>query len=68
VNSLVALQITNQGTSAGISSYNLAIKDTSTQTIYTPLRVDVGQITSASGRVTVYNADNGQTGAGATWS
>jgi hypothetical protein len=68
VNSLVSLQITNQGTTAGVSSYNLAIKDTSTQTIYTPLRLDVAQITSASGRVTVANADNGQTGAGATWS
>ena len=68
VNSLVALQISNQGTTAGVSSYNLAIKDTSTQTIYTPLRVDVAQISSASGRVTVANADNGQTGAGANWS
>jgi hypothetical protein len=68
VNSLIALQITNQGTTAGVTSYNLAIKDTSTQTIYTPLRLEVGQISSASGRVTVANADNGQTGAGANWS
>ena len=68
VNSLIALQITNQGTTAGVTSYNLAIKDTSTQTIYTPLRLEVGQISSASGRVSVANADNGQTGAGANWS
>src|SRR5205807_1951565 len=43
------------------------IKNTSTQTIYAPMRVEVASITSASGRVTVANADNGGTGAGAVW-
>jgi len=68
VNSLIALQVTNPASASGISSFNLAIKDTSTQAIFTPLRAEVGQISSASGRVTVANADNAQTGAGANWS
>ncbi|MDQ1637376.1 MAG: hypothetical protein QOF62_715 [Pyrinomonadaceae bacterium] len=68
VNSLVALQVTNPASASGISSFNLAIKDTSTQTISTPLRAEVAQLTSASGRVTVANADNSLSGAGANWS
>ena len=68
VNSLVALQVTNPASASGISSFNLAIKDTSTQTIFTPLRAEVAQINSASGKVTVANADNGLSGAGANWS
>src|SRR5882762_9116977 len=68
VTSLVALQMTNASSASGINSFNLAIKDTSTQAIFTPLRAEVAQISSASGRVTVANADNAQTGAGANWS
>jgi hypothetical protein len=67
VNSLVALQASNPASASGISSFNLAIQNTSAQTIFTPLRVEVAQLTSASGRVRVSNADNGQTGAGANW-
>jgi hypothetical protein len=67
VNSLVALQVTSPATTSGISSFNLAIKDTSTQTIFTPLRAEVAQISSASGRVAVANADNSLSGAGANW-
>src|SRR5216683_5547909 len=48
VNSLVALQVSNPGSASGISSFNLAIKNTSTQTIFTPLRVEVVQLTSTS--------------------
>jgi hypothetical protein len=68
VNSLVALQVTNPASASGTSSFNLAIKDTSTQSIFSPLRAEVSQISSASGRVTVANADNSLSGAGANWS
>lgn len=64
VNSLVSLQVSNPSFSAGIASYNLTITNTSSQTIYTPLHVDVAAITAG---VTVANADNGTTGAGASW-
>jgi hypothetical protein len=67
VNSLVALQASNPASASGISSFNLAIKDTSTQAIFTPLRAEVAQVSSASGRVTVANADNSLSGAGASW-
>jgi hypothetical protein len=68
VTSLVALQVTNPASASGVSSFNLAIKDTSTQTIFSPLRAEVAQISSASGGVTVANADNSLSGAGANWS
>jgi hypothetical protein len=68
VTSLVALQTTNPSSASGVSSFNLAIKDTSTQTIFNPLRAEVAQISSASGRVAVANADNSLSGAGANWS
>ena len=67
VNSMVSLQAANPGSSAGLSSFNLTMKNTSTQTIFTPLRVEVAQLTSASGKVKVNNADNGQAGVGANW-
>jgi hypothetical protein len=63
VNSLVNLQVSNPSFSGGVASYNLTISNTSSQTIYTPLHVDVVSITGA----TVANADNGVTGAGASW-
>lgn len=68
VNSLVALQVSNSASSGGVSSFNLSIKNTSTQNIFTPLRAEVAQLTSTTGKVTVANSDNGQTGAGANWS
>jgi hypothetical protein len=67
VNSLVSLQASNPGSAAGVSSFNLTIKNTSTQTIFVPLRIEVAQLTSASGKVTVKNADSGGTGVGAMW-
>lgn len=67
VNSLVTLQVSSPATVNGVSSYNLTLKNTSTQTIYAPLRIEIASITSASGRVTVANADNSGTGAGAAW-
>jgi hypothetical protein len=68
VTSLVALQVSNPASASGVSSFNLAIKDTSTQTIFSPLRAEVAQISSASGRVAVANSDNSLSGAGANWS
>ncbi len=67
VNSLVSLVATNPGSATGASSFNLAINNTSTQTIFTPLRAEVAQLTSASGKVKVSNADNSGTGVGASW-
>ena len=68
VTSLVALQVSNPASASGVSSFNLAIKDTSTQTIFSPLRAEVAQISSASGRVAAANSDNSLSGAGANWS
>jgi len=68
VTSLVALQTSNPASASGFSSFNLAIKDTSTQTIFSPLRAEVAQVSSASGGVTAANSDNGLSGAGAYWS
>ena len=67
VTSMVSLVTANPRSSLGVSSYDVSIKNTSTQTIFAPLRIEVASITSASGRVTVANADNGKTGAGGLW-
>jgi hypothetical protein len=67
VTSMVGLQMTNPKSGSGSASFDLALKNTSTQTIFTPLTLMVSQISSASGRVTVQNAGNGKTGVGATW-
>ncbi len=67
VTSMVGLQMTNPKSGGGSASFDLALKNTSTQTIFTPLTLMVSKITSASGRVTVANAGNGKTGVGATW-
>jgi uncharacterized membrane protein YgcG len=67
LNSLVSLNATNPGSASGISSFNLTMKNTSTQSIFTPLRVEVASLTSPSGKVKVYNADNSGAGAGANW-
>jgi hypothetical protein len=50
-----------------LSSFNLTIKNTSTESIFTPLRVEVASLTSPSGKVKVNNADNSGAGAGAAW-
>jgi hypothetical protein len=67
VNSLVSMQTSNPASAAGLSSFNLTMKNTSTQTIFTPLRVEVAQLASTSGKVKVNNADDGSAGAGANW-
>jgi hypothetical protein len=67
VNSLVSLQASNPASGGGVSSFNLAIKNISTQTIFVPLRAEVAQLSSTSGKVTVRNADNSQSGVGALW-
>ena len=67
VNQLVSLQASNPFSGPGLSGYDLSIKDASAQTTYTPLNTEVAQLSSASGKVTVANADNGMTGAGASW-
>jgi hypothetical protein len=67
VSSLVSLATANPRSTGGVSQYDLTVKNISTQTIYAPMRIEVASISSASGRVTVANADNGQTGAGAVW-
>src|SRR5205085_4999367 len=67
VTSMIGLQMTNPKSGSGSSSFDLAFKNSSTQTIFTPLILMVSKISSASGRVTVANAGNGKTGIGATW-
>jgi hypothetical protein len=67
INSLVTLQASNAGTSSGVSSFNLTMTNTSSQTIFIPIRVEVAQLTSASGKVKPSNADGGGTGVGAFW-
>ncbi|MFS8084261.1 MAG: sialidase family protein, partial [Acidobacteriota bacterium] len=67
VNSLVTLQASSPTSGSGISSFNLSIKDISTQTIHVPLRAEVAQLTSSSGKVTVRNADNSLSGIGSLW-
>src|SRR6185295_13870023 len=68
INSMVSMQASNPSSSGGKSSFDLVIKNTSSQVIFTPMYLEVGQITSSSGTVTVANADNGGTAAGAAWS
>src|SRR5205807_628955 len=46
VNSLVNMLVSNPSSASGVSSFNLSLKDTSTQTIYVPLRAEVAQVTS----------------------
>lgn len=67
VTSMVSLATANPRSTGGVSQYDLTIKNISSQSIYAPMRLEVASISSASGRVTVANADNGQTGAGAAW-
>jgi hypothetical protein len=67
VNSLATLGTTNVSFVSGIMSFDLTVQNTSTQTIYAPMRVEVVSITSASGTVRAINADNGMSGAGALW-
>ena len=67
VTSLVGLEARNTSASAGVVSYDLLLKNVSAQAIFTPLAARVSKLSSASGGVTVAGADNGQTGAGASF-
>ena len=67
VTSLVSFSTSNARSSGGVSSYDLSIRNTSTQTIFAPMRLELASITSSNGSVTVANADNGLPGAGAIW-
>lgn len=67
VTALVALDARNTAVLAGAVSYDLLLKNASVQTVYTPLAARVSRLTSGSNGVTVANADNGQTGAGASF-
>ncbi|HLL74070.1 MAG TPA: sialidase family protein [Pyrinomonadaceae bacterium] len=67
VTSLVGIETGNARFSAGAASFDLAIRNTSGETIFTPLSARVAQLSSYTGRVTVANADNSVTGAGALW-
>ncbi len=64
VTTLTSLTARNGSSGAGVSSYDLLINNSSSQSIFTPLSLRVARITSA-GNVTVANSDNGQTGVGA---
>lgn len=64
INSLVSLQASNPSFTAGVASYNLSITNASSQTIFTPMHIEIATI---SGSATAANADNGQTGVGASW-
>jgi Trp operon repressor len=67
VTALVTLDARNPVTLAGSVSYDLLLKNASAQTIYTPMAARVSKLTSGSNGVTAANADNGQTGAGASF-
>lgn len=68
VTTLTSLEARNTSASAGVVSYDLHVRNaSSSQTIFAPLALRVAKLTSASGRVTAANADNSQTGAGATF-
>jgi hypothetical protein len=64
---MVSLVTANPRTLAGVTSYDISMKNISTQTIFAPMRLELASITSASGTVTVANADNSMTGVGANW-
>jgi hypothetical protein len=67
INSLLSLETANARFAGGVASYDLVLRNSSTETVFTPLRTEVLQLSSASGKVTVANADNNLTGAGALW-
>ena len=67
VTSLVGLQVSNTASASGTTSFNLTIRNNSTQTLHVPLHAAVAQLSSSSGRVTVRNADNSQNSVGAFW-
>ena len=67
VTSMVSFVTSNARSSGGISQYDMMMRNISSQTIFAPVRLEVASIASAGNTVTVANANNGQTGAGAAW-
>jgi Tol biopolymer transport system component len=67
VSSMISMQASNSLHGSGLSSFDITLTNTSTQSIFTPLRLEVVQLTSASGQVKVNNADNNNPGVGAKW-
>lgn len=67
VNELVRLIAENSSFAGGVAAFDLRLENTSETVIFTPLRAEVVELSSASGDVTVANADNGETGVGALW-
>jgi hypothetical protein len=63
----VALRAANAGYSGGVAHFDLRIENRAGETVFAPLHAEVVKLSSASGEVTVANADNGQTGPGATF-
>ena len=61
---MVSMQTSNPSFAGGVASFNLSLTNTSSESIFTPLRVQIAQLTGAA---TAANADNGLTGAGAYW-
>jgi hypothetical protein len=64
VNSMVSMQTSNPSFAGGVASFNLSLTNTSSESIFTPLRLQIAQLT---GGVTAANADNALTGPGAYW-
>jgi hypothetical protein len=67
ITSMVALESRNARMASGVASFDLLIRNASSATIFTPLRAQVSQLSSASGAVSVANADSGGSGVGALW-
>jgi hypothetical protein len=61
----VALRASNAGYSGGVAAFDLRIENRAGETVFAPLQAEVVKLTSASGDVTVANADNDQPGPGA---
>ncbi len=67
VTSFITLDARNTSVLGASVSYDLTLKNASAQTVYAPLAARVSKLTSASGGVTVANADNGLPGVGASF-
>jgi hypothetical protein len=63
----VALHTGRAGYSEGKAFFDLRIENRAGETAFVPLHAEVVRLSSASGEVRVANADNGVTGAGATF-
>ena len=68
VNDLVRLIADNSTFEDGVAAFDLRLDNISETPVFTPLQAEVAALSSASGTVTVANADNGEPGVGASWS